>query len=198
MDHRRHAPATQRNREAILDVLRRELPARGKVLEIASGTGEHIVHFAQALPALTFQPTDPDEDAVRSIAAWIAESGTANVKPPLALDVMAPWPVAKADAVLCINMIHIAPWPATAALLRGAASVLASGGLLYLYGPYRLNGAHTATSNEDFDRSLKARNVAWGVRDLEDVAAAGETAGFGAPVIHEMPANNLSLVFRRR
>ncbi len=179
-------------------MLRHELPAQGMVLEIASGSGEHIVHFAQALPGLTFQPTDPDEDAVRSIAAWIATSGTANVKPPLALDVMVPWPVAKADAVLCINMIHIAPWPATGALLRGAASVLASGGLLYLYGPYRRNGAHTATSNEDFDRSLKARNAAWGVRDLDDVAAAGETAGFGVPVIHEMPANNLSLVFRRR
>jgi SAM-dependent methyltransferase len=196
-DHRRYAPATERNRDAILDVLRRELPPQGTVLEIASGSGEHIVHFAQALPGLTFQPSDPDADAVRSIAAWIAASGVANVLPPQTLDVMAPWPAAKADAILCINMIHIAPWAATGALLRGAATILTPGGLLYLYGPYRRDGAHTAPSNEEFDRNLRARNPAWGVRNLEDVMAAGQAVGFGPSAIHEMPANNLSIVLRR-
>jgi hypothetical protein len=198
IDKRIYAPATQRNRDVILDVLRKILPPSGLVLEIASGSGEHDVHFAQSLPRLTFQPTDPTQDALASIAAWIAAAQVANVLAPLRLDVTAqPWPVQSADAVLCINMIHISPWGATIGLMRGAAKILPPGAPLYLYGPYRRGGAHTAPSNADFDASLKARDPAWGVRDLEAVAAAAQAAGFTAPEITQMPANNLSLVFRR-
>jgi hypothetical protein len=197
-DARLYAPATQRNRDVILDVLRRTLPATGLVLEIASGSGEHAIHFAQALPKLTFQPTDPTQEALASIAAWMAETKIANVRPPLRLDVTQhTWPLAAADAVLCINMIHISPWAATLALMRGAATILPAGAPLYLYGPYRRDGAHTAPSNADFDASLRARDPAWGVRDLEAVADAARAAGFTAPAITPMPANNLSLVFRR-
>lgn len=198
-DARIYAPATQRNRGVILDVLRRALPPSGLVLEIASGSGEHAVHFAQALPHLTFQPSDPTQDALASIAAWIAATKVANVQAPLLLDVTAqPWPVKSADAVLCINMIHISPWDATLGLVRGAASLLRPGAPLYTYGPYKRGGAHTAPSNADFDASLRARDPSWGVRDLEEVAAAAQAAGFTAPEILQMPANNLSLVFRRK
>jgi hypothetical protein len=197
-DDRLYAPATQRNRDFILEVLRPVLPPSGTVLEIASGSGEHVVHFAQALPGLTFQPSDPSAEALRSIAAWIDAAGVSNVRPPLLLDVTAEiWPLARANAVLCINMIHIAPWRATIGLMRGAAKSLPAGAPLYLYGPYRRDGAHTAPSNADFDASLKARDPAWGVRDLEAVAAEARAAGFSAPAITQMPANNLSLVFRR-
>jgi hypothetical protein len=198
-DERLYYPATQRNRDFILDVLRRTLPASGLVLEIASGSGEHIVHFAQALPKLTFQPSDPDPNALRSIAAWIAASGASNVRAPIIVDAMAEtWPLAAADAVLCINMIHIAPWPAAIGLVRGAAAILRQGAPLYLYGPFMRGGAHTAPSNEDFDRSLKSRDPAWGVRDLDDVAALARSSGFTEPEITSMPANNLSVVFHRR
>jgi SAM-dependent methyltransferase len=168
------------------------------VLEIASGSGEHVVHFAAALPGVKFQPTDPHEPSRASIDAWAAEHGLANVRPALALDVTAPtWPVAEADAVVCINMIHIAPWAATLGLLRGAALVLRPGGVLFLYGPYRRGGAHTAASNAAFDEDLRARNPAWGIRDLEAVAAAAQAEGFGAPAVVAMPANNFSVIFRR-
>ena len=197
-DARLYAPATQRNRDVILDVLRQTLPATGLVLEIASGSGEHAIHFAQALPGLTFQPTDPTPEALTSIQAWRTETKIANLRPPLWLDVTQhPWPLAAADAVLCINMIHISPWAATLALMRGAAQILPAGAPLYLYGPYRRDGAHTAPSNADFDASLKSRDPAWGVRDLEAVADAARAAGFSTPAITPMPANNLSLVFRR-
>jgi SAM-dependent methyltransferase len=197
-DTRIHAPATQRNRDVILDVLRKTLPASGLVLEIASGSGEHAVHFAKALPRVTFQPTDPSQEALASIAAWIVAANTTNVRAPLLLDVTAPtWPVKSADAVLCINMIHISPWDATLGLMRGAASRLRPGAPLYTYGPYKRGGAHTAPSNADFDASLRARDPSWGVRDLEAVAAAAQAAGFAAPEVTQMPANNLSLVFRR-
>jgi SAM-dependent methyltransferase len=196
-DRRLHAPATSRNREPILAVLRRHLPVRGLVLEIASGSGEHAVHFAAALPQLVFQPSDPDPDARASIDAWIASSGLNNVRPALALDVtQEPWPVDEAAAVLCINMAHISPWSATEALVRGAARILPPGGVLYLYGPYKRDGARTAPSNEDFDASLRARNPDWGVRDLEAVAALAAAHGFGEPTVERMPANNFSLVFR--
>jgi hypothetical protein len=198
-DARIYAPATQRNRDVILDVLRKVLPRSGLVLEIASGSGEHAVHFAQALPQLTFQPTDPTPDALASIAAWIAAANATNVRAPLLLDVTAQtWPVKSADAVLCINMIHISPWGATLGLMRGAAALLRPGAPLYTYGPYKRDGAHTAPSNVDFDASLRARDPSWGVRDLEAVASAAQTAGFTAPEITQMPANNLSLVFRRQ
>jgi len=198
-DPRRFAPATARNRDPILEVLRGVLPPGGLVLEIASGSGEHAVHFAAALPGLTFQPSDPDAAARASIDAWVAETGLAGIRPALALDAGAPgWPVERADAVLCINMIHISPWSATEGLLRGAAAILPAGAPLVLYGPYRRGGAHTAPSNAAFDADLRARNPEWGVRDLEEVAGLAAREGFGPPAVTAMPANNLVVVFRRR
>jgi hypothetical protein len=197
-DHRQQAPAAARNRDPILAVLRSVLPQSGTVLEIASGSGEHSVHFARALPGLIFQPSDPNPEARLSIAAWVADSGLANLRPPLALDAASPpWTVTVADAVLCINMIHISPWAATEGLVRGAAAALPSGGPLYLYGPYRRAGVTTAPSNEAFDQDLRRRDPAWGLRDLEAVAALAAAAGFSGPAVTEMPANNLSVVFRR-
>ncbi len=196
-DGRRFSPAVARNRDAILGVLRGALPPRGLVLEVASGGGEHAVHFAAGLPDLAFQPSDPDPVARTSIDAWGQAAGLANLRPALALDATADWPIAAADAVLCINMIHIAPWDAALGLLAGAARILPPGGPLALYGPFRRGGAHTAPSNAAFDQSLRAQDPRWGVRDLEAVAAAGAVAGFGAPAVTEMPANNLVVVLRR-
>jgi len=193
---RRQAPAAARNRGPILAVLRDWLPAEGLVLEVASGSGEHAVHFAEALPGLVFQPSDPDAGALASIDAWAEEA--ANIRGAVRLDAAsADWPVGAVDAVVCINMIHIAPWAAAEGLVRGAAARLPSGGPLVLYGPYRVGGAHTAPSNAAFDADLRARDPAWGVRDLEAVAALGSDAGFGAPEVRAMPANNLMLRFRR-
>jgi hypothetical protein len=195
-DARREAPAVARNRDAILEVLRGILPARGLLLEVASGSGEHALHFAPGFPELAFQPSDPDPDARASIDAWCA--GVAHIRPALALDAAAQdWPLAQADAVLCINMIHIAPWVACEGLLRGAARILPPGAPLVLYGPFKRGGAHTAPSNAEFDESLRARDPAWGVRDLEAVAAEAAGAGFGPPAITAMPANNLTVAFRR-
>lgn len=197
-DHRLQYPATQRNRDAILEVLRGALPPSGLVLEIASGSGEHVVHFANALPGLTFQPSDPEDAARLSVAAWTAETGLPNIRPPLAIDVRRePWPIAQADAVVCINMIHISPWEATQALMRNAGRILSGGAPLYLYGPYRQKDAVTAESNEAFDADLKSRNPQWGLRQLDDVAALARAAGFSGPEVIPMPANNLSVVFRR-
>jgi SAM-dependent methyltransferase len=193
------APATARNRDPILAVLRRVLPARGTVLEVASGTGEHAVHFAAALPGLTWQPSDPDPQARRSIAAWREASGLPNVLPPLPLDVAGPdWPAMQADAIVCINMIHIAPWRAAEGLVAGAARVLPPRGVLFLYGPYKEGGRHTAPSNEAFDADLRARDPEWGVRDLDDVKVLAARHGFDFTERVAMPANNLSVVFRRR
>jgi SAM-dependent methyltransferase len=198
-DARLYAPATARNRAPILDVLKRHLPARGVVLEVASGSGEHVAHFAQAFPDLVFQPSDPDPDGRASIDAWRAELALPNVRPAIVLDATAEaWPVDAADAVLCINMIHIAPWSAAEGLVRGTARLLPKGGVLYLYGPFKRGGHHTAASNEAFDRSLRMQNSAWGVRDLEAVADLARAQGFSEPQIEQMPANNLSLVFRLR
>lgn len=192
------SPAALRNRDPILDVLRLHLPPKGLVVEMASGSGEHVIHFAQHLPGLIFQPSDPDADARASIDAWVEEAGLANVKPALDLDVTRrPWPFVNAAAILCINMVHISPWPATEALFAGAARHLVPNGVLYLYGPYKRDGAHTAPSNEAFDQSLRARDPAWGVRDLETVTELAVSAGFTEPEIVPMPANNLSLVFHR-
>ncbi|MBR0648287.1 DUF938 domain-containing protein [Roseomonas terrae] len=197
-DLRRFAPAAARNRDPILEVLRRHLPPTGLVLEVASGSGEHVVHFAAALPDLTFQPSDPDADARASIDAWVAESGLANIRSALPADASATaWPLDAADAVVCINMIHIAPWAAAEGLVRGAAAILPSAAPLILYGPYRRGGAHTAPSNAAFDADLRARNPTWGVRDLEAVAALAASSGFGPPEVTAMPANNLIVVFRR-
>jgi len=190
--------ATSRNRDPILDVLRAVLPERGLALELASGSGEHVIHFARHLPGLTFQPSDPDRRALASVAAWTAHEGLANVRPPLELDAATwPWPLAAADAILCINMIHISPWRATLGLLRGAAAILPAAAPLYLYGPYLRTGVATAPSNIEFDADLRRRNSAWGLRDLGDVAAEASAAGFSEPAITEMPANNLSVVFRK-
>ena len=179
-------------------MLRDVLPERGLVLEVASGTGEHALHFARAFPELRWQPTDPDPAALRSIEAWRGESGLANLLPPLALDVRAAeWPVPAADAILAINMVHISPWSATEGLMRGAGRLLAGGAPLYLYGAYRRAGTATAPSNEAFDAWLRAENSEWGVRDLEDVVAAAEVQGLGVDKIVEMPANNLSVIFRK-
>jgi len=195
---RREAPAAARNRQPILEVLQQHLPDKGLVLEFASGTGQHVVHFAQALPSLTFQPSDPSDSARASIDDWARTLGLGNVRPALALDASAgAWPVDRADAIVCINMIHISPWEATLGLIEGAARTLPAGGVLYLYGPYRRAGHPTAPSNEDFDRDLQSRDPAWGLRSLEDVAALAARHGFASPGIVEMPANNLSLVFRK-
>lgn len=197
-DPRLSAPAVTRNREAILAVLRDVLPESGLVLEIASGSGEHALHFARALPALTFQPSDPSPQALASIAAWAEESGLPNIRPPLLIDAAAPsWPVAAADALLCINMVHIAPWSASEGLFRNAGALLPAGAPLYLYGPYRRPGRELEPSNAAFDESLRARDPAWGLRELDEVAALARMAGFAAPQIVEMPANNLSLIFRK-
>lgn len=198
-DARRFEPATARNREPILAVLKRVLPAAGTVLEIASGTGEHAAYFARHFPALAWQPSDADPDNLASIAAWAAASGAANLRPPLALDVgAADWGIAGVAAVVCINMIHIAPWAATEALMAGAARRLAQGGPLYLYGAYKRGGRHTTPSNAAFDAALGRRNPAWGVRDLDDVVRLAAEHGFELAEVAEMPANNLSVVFRRR
>ncbi len=197
-DARRFAPAVARNNAPITDVLARHLPPTGLVLEIASGSGEHALHFAAQFPALNFQPSDPDAAALASIAAWREEARLPNFLPPLMLDVMADaWPIQRADAVLCINMIHIAPWEATAALLQGAARILPPGAMLFLYGPFKQGGHHTAPSNAEFDASLRVQDMRWGVRDLEAVAEIARAAGFAAPVVEAMPANNLSLILRR-
>ncbi len=195
-DARRFSPSAARNRDPILQALGPRLPATGLVLEVASGTGEHCAHLAAALPGLRFQPTDPDPDALASMDAWCG--GLSNVRPALALDAAAAdWPVVEADAVLCINMIHIAPWAATVGLVAGAARVLVPGGMLALYGPYMRDGRHTGPGNVAFDADLRARNPAWGVRALEDVAALAAAVGFGVPEVVKMPADNLVLVFRR-
>lgn len=195
-DPRQYAPATARNREPILEVLRHVLPPAGVVLEVASGTGEHTAFFAPQFPGLIWQPSDPDPAGRASIAGWT--SGLANVQPPLDLDAAAPdWPLTRADAVLCINMVHISPWTATLGLIAGAARLLPAGGLLYLYGPYKQAGRHIAPSNAAFDDSLRTRDPAWGVRDLDHVTDAAREAGFGPPQVIPMPANNLSVVFRK-
>lgn len=192
---KKHAPATLRNRDVILSVLCEVLPAAGLVLEVASGSGEHIAYFAESLPRLEWQPSDPAPAALASIAAWSA--GIANVRPPLALDAAAAdWPLARADAMLCINMVHISPWQATLGLFAGAARLLASNAPLYLYGPFHRAGVTTAESNLAFDANLRARDPTWGLRAVEDVTAAAQ--GFELTQLVEMPANNLSLVYVRR
>ena len=195
---KRIAPATQRNREAITSVLRDILPAKGVVLEVASGTGEHVVHFAAAFPDLTWQPSDYDPAGLASIEAWSSESGLPNILSPLRIDASAAdWPLTRAEAIICINMAHIAPWEASEGLFAGAARLLAPGAPLYLYGPYREAGIATAESNEAFDVSLKARNPAWGLRSVEQMNALAAHSGFALEARVEMPANNLSLFYKR-
>jgi SAM-dependent methyltransferase len=196
---RRIAPAAERNREPILAVLRRVLPSSGVVLEIASGTGQHAAHAAAALSGIVWQPSDPDAASRESIAAWRAHEGLANLNAPLHIDVRwDDWGIGEVAAIVCINMIHIAPWEAAEGLVRGAGRRLGPGGVLYLYGPYRRNGAHTAPSNETFDAQLRATDSRWGVRNMEDVEALARKAGFALQEVVPMPANNFSLVFRKQ
>jgi SAM-dependent methyltransferase len=197
---KRHAPATERNREPILEILARVLPSEVTVLEIASGSGQHAIFFAERLAArgIRWQPTDADEDARASIAAYEAEAHLANLMPPIALDATAdaPWPTG-IGAIFCANMIHIAPWAACEGLMKGAGRCLAPGGLLLLYGPFKRGGQHTAPSNAAFEERLRSQNPAWGVRDLEAVTNEASGNGLSLREIVTMPANNLTLVFTR-
>jgi hypothetical protein len=199
MTAKQHAPATLRNRDPIADVLARELPASGTVLEIAAGTGEHAVCFAGRFPALTWLPTDPSAEALASIAEYRAEYEGHNLAAPLLVDAAAPdhWPILAADAIVCINMVHISPWEATLGLFAGAARVLpASGGPLILYGPYIEQGVETAPSNRDFDDSLKARNPLWGLREAEALDEIAAAHGLRRTARYALPANNIMLVYR--
>jgi SAM-dependent methyltransferase len=190
------SPSASRNRDPILQVLRAHLPPSGIVLEIASGTGQHVAHFAAAFPGLQWQPTDPMPEHRASIDAWAVE--LPNVLPALSLDTTAAdWPIRRSDTVLCINLIHIAPWAATEGLVAGASRVLAPGGLLALYGPYRRVGVPMEPSNEAFDADLRRRNPAWSLREIEAVVKLATDAGFSSPCIVTMPANNHMLLFRR-
>jgi hypothetical protein len=196
---RRSAPAALRNREPIAEVLRDWLPQSGLVLEIASGTGEHAVFFAERFPELNWQPSDADPGALASISAWREESQRANVQPPLIIDAAAPdWPITQADAVLSINMVHISPWESALGLLRGAARLLAAGAPLMLYGPWLKDDLEAVPSNLAFDADLKARDARWGLRRVEDFAAAADERGVTLEATQKKPANNLMLLFRRR
>ncbi|MBL8684496.1 MAG: DUF938 domain-containing protein [Myxococcales bacterium] len=197
-DARRTAPSAARNREPILAALREVLPREGTVLELAAGSGEHARWYAEAFGGLRWIPSDRDPSAVASIEAW-REGASANLEPARVIDVRSDdWGVGKVDAVLCINMIHIAPWSAGEAMLDGAARHLNSSGVLFLYGAYKRNGAHTAPSNETFDQWLKSQDPEFGVRDLEAVLARADRAGLALDRVIEMPANNLSVVLQRR
>lgn len=198
-DGRIVSPSAERNKGPIAEILKRTLPGQGEVLEVSSGTGQHVVHFAQAMPHIRWQPTERDRDSLKSIASWLGQPPPPNVNAPLGLDVYdASWPARDVVAVVCINMIHIAPPSAAEALMRGAGNVIAPRGILFLYGPYRRQGRHTSLSNEAFDERLKAWDPEWGVRNLEDVVRLANTAGLELEQTHEMPANNLAVVFRKR
>lgn len=192
------SPSAERNKEAIAAVLLQVLPRSGLVLEIASGTGQHVVHFARVMPHLTWQPTERDQDCLRSISAWAAVDTQATVQKPLYLDVTDPhWPVDAADAIICVNMLHITPWSMTQALLCGANRILPPSGLLCFYGPYRIAGKHTSASNRAFDAQLRAINPDWGVRDLDAVADEARAFNIELARTFEMPANNLIAVFHK-
>ena len=194
MDPRRFSPSAQRNREPILAALRRHLDGGTTVLEVASGSGEHAAHFARNMPEVTFQPTDRDPEALASIDAWRAGANLPNLRPSLRLDAAEPWPALRTDTVLSLNMVHIAPWAAAEGLVRNAARILPTRGLLILYGPFIRPDRPTAASNLAFDADLRARNPTWGIRSLTAITA--EATSFDPPEIVEMPANNLMLVFR--
>jgi hypothetical protein len=198
-DLRLYAPATARNRDPIAAVLKDWLPAAGRVLEVGSGTGEHAVHFARNFPDLEWQPTDPDPEHLGSIRAWREWANLPNLLPPLAIDVTASeWPVASADVVLSINMVHISPWEAALGLIDGAGRLLGEGQPLILYGPWIVEGLAMAASNFAFDLDLKRRNPRWGLRRVSDFASAAEQRGFTLAGERSMPANNTMLLFRKR
>jgi hypothetical protein len=195
-DVKRHAPATERNRDVIAETLARVLPAEGLVLEVASGTGEHAVHFAKRFPGLIWQPSDPDPIAIASINAWRADTKLVNVRPAMQLDASADWPISHADAVICINMTHISPWAATLGLLRNAARVMPPSAVLFIYGPYNQHGVPLADSNAAFDMSLRQQNPEWGLRYVDDIVEEADKIGLRLDQVIAMPANNLSLIFR--
>jgi hypothetical protein len=203
-DQRKFAPATQRNREPILEVLLQILPQHGTVLEIASGTGEHATFFSYHLAPRQWLPSDPNPELRASISAWAEFFPCDVLQPPIDLDASAAiWPVEKEpllepliSAIVNINMIHISPWSTCLGLMAGAGRILPPGGILYLYGPYKQNGEHTAPSNAAFDESLQAENPDWGVRNLEDVIAAAAVKNLTLQETRIMPANNLSLIFK--
>jgi hypothetical protein len=197
-DLRGFSPSTIRNREPILQILREVLPSQGDVLEIASGTGEHVTFLAQKFPGLRFQPSDVDPKALQSISAWSSHLQLSNVAAPIVLDATQLWPSLKADVILNMNMIHIAPWEVCLGLMQNTSRVLSSGGFLFLYGPFRINGAHTAPSNESFDQDLRSRNPLWGVRDLEAVEDVAKQEGLLLQKKISMPANNYSLLFYKK
>ncbi len=195
---KRHAPATARNSQPLAEVLARELPASGTVLEIASGSGEHAVFMARRFPALDWQPSDRDAEALASVDAWAAEARLANLRPAIALDAAAPeWPIVSADALLCVNMVHISPWDAAVGLFAGAGRVLGSGAPLVLYGPFVEPDVETAASNHAFDQSLRQRDPAWGLRSTADLDRLAAGHGMTRTARCAMPANNLVLVYRR-
>ena len=194
---KRHAPATARNSEPLAEVLAEELHDRGLVLEVASGSGEHAVFLARQFPALDWQPSDVDLEALASVDAWAAEAAVANLRPAIALDAaQANWPIAAADAVLCVNMVHISLWSAAVGLFTGAGRILTSGAPLVLYGPFIEPGRETAPSNLAFDQSLKQRNSEWGLRNTADLDALAADHGLRRTARYAMPANNLVLVYR--
>lgn len=199
MDPRDTSISADRNKQPILDVLTRVLPPTGFVLELGSGTGQHVSHFAMALPSLVFQPSEKDVLRHASIAAWSAESRLSNVRPPIAIDVtQLPWPVEEADAIVCINVIHISPWEATLALMAGAAKLLPAGGVLVTYGPYMRGGEHTSPGNRAFDAGLRAQDPRWGLRDIDKVAEVANAEGLDLEEAVPMPAHNFTLVWRKR
>lgn len=196
-DDRRHAPATLRNRAPIADALAAFLPDAGVVLEMASGSGEHVAFLAERFPALDWQPSDFDPSALASIAAWTR--GMGNVRTGVVIDAASPaWPIDRADAIFCANMVHIAPWDAALGLVAGAGRILPVGAPLILYGPFVRDGVATAESNLAFDVSLRSRDSEWGLRRLEDVADAASAHALALDTVIEMPANNLLAVFRKR
>ena len=198
-DQKLSSPSALRNRGPISDLLRHVLPETGTVLELASGSGEHVIHFATLFPNLIWQPSDPSPEARASIEQWMKTEATTNVLPPLELDASSQiWPIERADAMIAINMVHISPWTATQGLLKGASQLLPTGGTLVLYGPYRREGQPLVASNADFDASLRARNPEWGIRLLEDVASTAGQSGLALTSVTEMPANNLCVVFTRQ
>ncbi|MEP3420334.1 MAG: DUF938 domain-containing protein [Erythrobacter sp.] len=196
---KKHAPATLRNREVIAQALAEELPQDGLVLEVASGSGEHAVFFAGRFPMMTWQPSDPDGEAVASIRAYRTEFSGTNLRPPMVLDASMPdhWNAEAVDAIVCINMTHISPWAASAGLFKGAAQILSGKNLpLILYGPYFEHGIEPAPSNIAFDEGLRARNSEWGIRNLADMDALAHANGLTRTARREMPANNVLLVYR--
>ncbi len=195
---KRHAPAALRNREPIFEVIGSVLPSAGTVVEVASGSGEHVTFFAEKMPQLSWQPTDIDPDALASIDAHVADTGLSNVNAALRLDTREePWPISEAAAMICFNMVHISPWASTVGLIAGAGRVLPVGAPLITYGPYKFDGELPAPSNQAFDQSLRTRNSDWGIRDIVDMTRLAEAAGFTREAVHAMPANNHTVIFRR-